>query len=53
MFKIGKTRPDTNGIFPVYGGNGIIEYIAYDFKKHWGHVSELIKDYLINMIKDK
>jgi hypothetical protein len=33
--------------------NGIIEYISYDFKQHWGHVSELIKDYLINMIKDK
>jgi hypothetical protein len=33
--------------------NGIIEYIAYDFKQHWGHVSELIKNYLINMIKDK
>lgn len=28
MFKNGKTRPDTNGIFPVYGGNGIIEYIG-------------------------
>jgi hypothetical protein len=27
--------------------NGIIEYISYDFKKHWSEVSELIKHYLI------
>ena len=28
--------------------NNIIEYILYDFKNHWGEVSELIKTYLIN-----
>lgn len=29
--------------------NDIIEYIAYDFKPNWGEVSELIKNYLINL----
>lgn len=27
LFKNGKTRPSSDGEYPVYGGNGIIEYI--------------------------
>lgn len=27
-FKNGKKRPETKGLFPVYGGNGILAYIA-------------------------
>lgn len=29
-FKNGKTKPNSKGVFPVYGGNGIVEY-AKDF----------------------
>jgi hypothetical protein len=31
--------------------SNIIEYIPYDFKYHWGEISELIKIYLINLNK--
>jgi hypothetical protein len=33
------------------GENSIIEYIDYNFKQNWSEVSEIIKDYLININK--
>jgi type I restriction enzyme S subunit len=27
VFRNGKTKPDMSGIYPVYGGNGIVEYV--------------------------
>jgi hypothetical protein len=29
--------------------NSIIEYISFDFQENWGLVSNIIKDYLINI----
>jgi hypothetical protein len=32
-----------------YKNNGIIEYISYDFKNNWMEISEIIKNYLLNL----